>query len=249
MGVASSSRKRNADYDPQRKWGLSPAEGTAAPSTDATYIVAGHVVAGTAGKRDLFLSESVGREAQARAARQASSRDTDAMLKRLLKHDKEGMKAVQAAHEFAKNARDKEAKALGSDSRLSLEKKKKSEGRASENHGDGDGYVVFVDADRSTKNAYSAQVIKELGFDPTRGRRKVDDDPRKLYSKVRPSSKSPNGAFSCLLLFIGPADRAHVVSRAGQDQSGSSARRTRAVSCLSSEAKTFRKWKFRGRGI
>ena len=109
MGAGSNSLKRKAAYDPQRKWGLSPAEGTATPSADATYIVAGHVVAGTAGKRDLFLSESVEREAQARAARQVNSRDTDVALKRLLKRDKGGMNSVQAAHDFAKNAWDKEA--------------------------------------------------------------------------------------------------------------------------------------------
>ena len=48
----------------------------ATPSTDAMYIAAGHVVAGTAGERDLLLSESVRREAQ------ANSRDTDIALKR-----------------------------------------------------------------------------------------------------------------------------------------------------------------------
>ena len=61
-----------------------PCEETATPSADATYIVAG-----TAGKWDLFLSESVGREARARAARQANSHDTDVALKQLLKRDKE----------------------------------------------------------------------------------------------------------------------------------------------------------------
>jgi len=161
--------------------------------------VAGHVVAGAgSSKRDLFLSESVGREAQARAARQANSRDTDAALKRLLKRDKGGMKAVQAARAFAKNARDKEAKAPGRDGRPSLKKRKKGEeegdddvsddegGGASASESDGgDGDGASVDADRSTKNTYSARVIKELGFDPGRGLRKGDDDPQNVYSKVR----------------------------------------------------------------
>jgi minichromosome maintenance protein 10 len=211
MGVGSSSQKHKASYDPQRKWGLSPAEGTPAPSADATYIVAGHVVAGSgAGKRDLFLSESVGREAQARAARQANSRDTDAALKRLLKRDKEGMKAVQAARDFAKHARDKEAKkALGKDVKLSLLEKRGRRRKGEEEDGDDDDDEddvsddggsasntenddsdgIAADADRSTKNAYSARVIKELGFDPTRGRhkRKGDDDSQNLCSKVRPS--------------------------------------------------------------
>ena len=153
-------------------------------------------------KRDLYLSESVGREAQARAARQANSRDTDAALKRLLKRDKGGMQAVQAARAFAKNVRKKEAKAPGRDSGPSLRKRKKGEegegdddvnddegggsASASEND-DGDGAGVSVGADGSTKNTYSARVIKELGFDPGRGRRKGDDDPHNVFSKVRPS--------------------------------------------------------------
>ena len=63
----------------------------ATPSTDATYIVAGHVVAGTAGKQDLLLGESAGREAQ------ANSRDTDVALKRLLKRvDKGGGSAGES---------------------------------------------------------------------------------------------------------------------------------------------------------
>ena len=80
-------------YDPQHKWGLSPADGTDSLSADATSIVAGHVVTGIAGKHDL-LSKSVGRGAQGRAACQASLRDTDAALKRPPKRDKEEMKAL-----------------------------------------------------------------------------------------------------------------------------------------------------------
>jgi minichromosome maintenance protein 10 len=126
LGVGSSLQKRKAAYDPQRKWGLSPAEGSVAPPTDATYIVAGHVVAGAgSSKRDLFLSESVGREAQTKAARQANSRDTDAALKLLLKRDKAGMQAVQAARAFAKNGPKKEAKAPGRDGGPSLRKRRR----------------------------------------------------------------------------------------------------------------------------
>ena len=201
MGVGSNPQGRKAAYDPQRKWGLAPAEGgNVAPSPEvdgATYIVAGHVVAG--GKRDLFVNENVGREAQARAARKANSRDTDVVLKRLLARDKEGMKAVQEARKFAKNVLGKqnaEGKALRKDAASRKKRKKKGEG---DDMSDGDSESGIdggegcasesgdVSGDKPTKNAYSARVIKELGFDPTalkssRDGRRKDDGSR---SKVR----------------------------------------------------------------
>lgn len=191
MSIGSGSQRRKAAYDPQRKWGLSPADGSAAPSSavdGATYVVAGHVVA--AGKRDLFLNETVGREAQARAARQASSRDTDRTLKRLLARDGEGMKFVQEARRFAKKERAKritDGKPLGSQGLSRNEKRRKGDvgdgWSGSEEECEGDGPLP----DKPTKNAYSAQVIKRIGFDPTlqssRGRR-GDDDPANHYSKV-----------------------------------------------------------------
>jgi minichromosome maintenance protein 10 len=113
MGAGSSSQRRNkaAAYDPQRKWGLAPGDDSGTPSSStvegSTYVVAGHIVA--AGKRDLFLNETVGREAQARAARKAGSRDVDKTLKRLLSRDKEGMKAVQEARAFAKKMKSQQS--------------------------------------------------------------------------------------------------------------------------------------------
>jgi minichromosome maintenance protein 10 len=200
MGVGSNSQKRKAAYDPQRKWGLAPASEAAAPSSEAdgaTYIVSGHVVA--SGKRDLFLSESVGREAQARAARQATSRDTDAALKRLLARDKEGMKAVQEARRFAKNAQEKQNAAPGKD-KLSRAKKRKAQEQEQEQDRASNGGNGIDDSDECadesddasahksmSKNAYSARVIKNLGFDPTAlrsSRGQKDDDPGNIYSKV-----------------------------------------------------------------
>jgi len=211
LSVGSSSQKRKAAYDPQRKWGLSPAEGAAGPSSSsevqgATYVVAGHVVA--AGKRDLFVNENVGREAQARASRLANSRDTDAALKRLLARDKEGMRAVQEARKFAKNARDKQnadnGKAPKKDEPSHKKRKKREEEDGDDGVSDGESGIdegcasesdgASLDKDKPTKNAYSARVIKELGFDPTalkssRGRRKEDEGSRSLYTKVRPLSR------------------------------------------------------------
>jgi minichromosome maintenance protein 10 len=176
-------QKRKGSYDPQRKWGLSPADGSAAPSSaaieGATYVVEGHIVAG--GKRDLFLNETVGREAQARAARLAGSRDADMALKKLLARDKEGMKAVQVARRFAKTARAKQI--------ADGHEKRKDKGDVDEcgSEEEGESDDDELSNDKPTKNAYSAQVIKRLGFDPTlkssRGRR-ADDDPTNMYSKV-----------------------------------------------------------------
>jgi hypothetical protein len=194
LGTGSSSqRRKTAAYDPQRKWGLAPADDSATPSSTvegATYVVAGHIVA--AGKRDLFVNETVGREAQARAARKAGSRDVDKTLKRLLSRDKEGMKAVQEARAFAKKMKGQQSTATkpsGKEGVSGAKRKQKDDtdseaesGTQSEDESDGS-----LTTDKPTRNAYSAQVIKQLGFDPTRRSGKgqtVDDDPSSISSKV-----------------------------------------------------------------
>ena len=191
LGAGSTSQRRKAAaYDPQRKWGLAPAEDSPAPSSTAegaTYVVAGHIVA--SGKRDLFVNESVGREAQARAARKAGSRDVDKTLKRLLARDKEGMKAVQEARAFAKKIKDQQSTATkparkggSSGGKKNQEDDNFSEAESrSQSEDDSDG------SSKPSKNAYSAQVIKQLGFDPTRRSGKGqsrDDDPSSISSKV-----------------------------------------------------------------
>lgn len=204
MGASSNSQRHKAAYDPQRKWGLAPAEGgniaSSSEADGATYIVAGHVVA--AGKRDLFVNETVGREAQARAARKANSRDTDAELKRLLARDREGMKAVQEARKFAKDVLGKQNAEGGKAQSSSRRKRKKGEGdgvsdggsesesESSEIDGGCASESEGVSGDKPTKNAYSARVIKELGFDPTalkssRDGRRKNDESQNIYSKVR----------------------------------------------------------------
>jgi hypothetical protein len=211
MGVGSGSQKRKAAYDPQRKWGLQPANGSVgSPSSSQleggegpTYVVAGHIVAGgAAGKHDMFLKEKLGREAQARAARRTNSRDTDVALKRLLARDKEGMKAVQEARKFAvkAKAREKQRVANGKEALRKEEDGDRTGDSGSESSGNDDEEDddALADRPRSTKNAYSARVIKELGFDPTvkslrgsHGRHHEEGDeeepeaPRnEIYSKV-----------------------------------------------------------------
>jgi minichromosome maintenance protein 10 len=214
MGVGSGSQKRKAAYDPQRKWGLQPANGSVgSPSSSQleggegpTYVVAGHIVAGgAAGKHDMFLKEKLGRDAQARAARRTNSRDTDVALKRLLARDNEGMKAVQEARKFAMKAKAREKK-----QRIANGKEDKSDTGDSDSESSGnddeeddtsaDGPRSSTTTKTTTKNAYSAQVIKELGFDPTvkslrgsHGRRREEggdeeEEPEgsrnEIYSKV-----------------------------------------------------------------
>ncbi|KAH9055885.1 hypothetical protein EDB83DRAFT_2391703 [Lactarius deliciosus] len=194
MGAGSSSLKRKAAaYDPQRKWGLAPGDDSAPPSSvveGATYVVAGHVVA--SGKRDLFVNENVGREAQARAARKAGSRDVDKALKRLLARDKEGMKAVQEARSFAKKMKDQQNTAVkpsGKEGSSGMQKKQKEDDVSeadswTEEEDESDGAST---TDKPTKNAYSAQVIKQLGFDPTRRSAKGqgrEEDASSIYSKL-----------------------------------------------------------------
>jgi len=140
----------------------------------------------------LFLNENVGREAQARAVRKAGSRDVDKTLKRLLARDKEGMKAVQEARAFAKKMKGQQntaAKPSGKEG-LSGRKRKQNEDDVSEaesgteEEDESDGALT---TDKPTKNAYSAQVIQQLGFDPTRKSakgRSREDDASSIYSKV-----------------------------------------------------------------
>ncbi|KAG0694889.1 hypothetical protein DFH29DRAFT_297665 [Suillus ampliporus] len=140
--TTTSSKKRKADYDPQRQWGLQSSEASGSRGGNATYVVSGHVVSGS--NRDVsstFVAESMGREGQARAKRKLVQ-DADRELKGLLERDKEGMRAVVKAREIG-----------------AMTAKRTSDG-ASESD----------DAKTSkapqTKLAYSADIIKKLGFDP-----------------------------------------------------------------------------------
>jgi len=179
--------------------------------------VAGHIVAGgAAGKHDMFLKEKLGREAQARAARRTNSRDTDVTLKRLLARDKEGMRAVQEARNFGMKAKTRDKQRISNGKEVGKEEAdvgdSDSEGSGTDDEEDN----ALVDRPRSTKNAYSARVIKELGFDPTvkshrgnHGRRHEEGDEEgleasqnEIYSKVLSvSSQGCGGIHSCILFF------------------------------------------------
>ncbi|KAI9068995.1 hypothetical protein FKP32DRAFT_1560581 [Trametes sanguinea] len=158
-GGMSSLPKKKAAYDPSRQWGLKPereAEG-------ATYVVQGHVVSGS-DARSLYVAESVGRDAQAKAARKLSAVDQEKALQKLLARDKEGTKALMTAREFSK----RKEEGLSKDSK-GKKKQKADVPQAKDPESE--------DHKPSRKHGYSAQLIKQLGFDPTaKDGRKVKDE-------------------------------------------------------------------------
>ncbi|KAG6866330.1 hypothetical protein C0991_005797 [Blastosporella zonata] len=147
----SSAPKRKPAYDPARQWGLKP-EPTAA---SATYIVSGHIVNDSgADSRSLFATENIGREGQAKAARKMSKKAADRALVSLLERDKEGMKAVMKAREVGQRETDASS---GS---------KDTKGKGKGKDPKGKGRQADVETLPTARNAYTAEVIKNLGFDP-----------------------------------------------------------------------------------
>ncbi|KAI6037943.1 hypothetical protein EDC04DRAFT_2570506 [Pisolithus marmoratus] len=174
-GMSTSAvRKRKGDFDPSRQWGLKPE----ATPNDSTYVVSGHVVGGSAGS--LFVSERLGREAQAKAKRMLE-RNTDRELKSLLDRDKEGMKAVTKAREYAAQM-SKSSKATSS-GKVDKGKGKQKAARdlpSAENEAN----TSLAEASSSSaQQAYSANIIKQLGFDPAAKGGKRADDPS-LQKKI-----------------------------------------------------------------
>ncbi|PBK89178.1 hypothetical protein ARMGADRAFT_333214 [Armillaria gallica] len=138
-------KKRKPAYDPARQWGLKPedAEGS------ATYVVSGHVVKGS-GPSSLEVSENIGREGQAKAQR-LRAKDADKALQTLLDRDKEGMKAVIAAREFAQKG----------------DKKGKDDGKKRKRRDNEESSKTEPSTKESTsKSHYSAEMVKQLGFNP-----------------------------------------------------------------------------------
>jgi minichromosome maintenance protein 10 len=162
MSMSAVSKKKSA-YDPAHQWGLKPEE---SGGVGATYIVSGHVISGSSDTKSMYVSETIGREAQAKASR-VSAREADKALKALLEKDKDGMRAVLKAREVG--VKEKED---------SDQKKSKPLNATEGKDGNADNRPR-----RQQKNAYSADVIKKLGFDPTaKAGNKGDDAVKK---KVR----------------------------------------------------------------
>ncbi|KIJ13688.1 hypothetical protein PAXINDRAFT_176926 [Paxillus involutus ATCC 200175] len=169
--TASSTRARKHEYDPARQWGLKP---DPAASGSSVYLVSGHVVGGSSG--ELFVSEKMGRDAQTKAKRRLE-KDADRELKTLLERDKEGMRAVTKAREVA-------AKMLKESSGGKEKRKKVDKGKGKAVDEEEEGEEVDEGTDTGTvgpvapgKQAYSANVIKHLGFDPAAkaGQKRTED--------------------------------------------------------------------------
>jgi minichromosome maintenance protein 10 len=148
-GMSMNARKRKPDFDPRRKWGLKPLD----ESSGATYIVSGHIIGG--GARDsMYISESMGREGQAKASRKLAAREDARVLKALQERDTAGMKAVMKAREVGLAEKEEQRASKGS------EKGKKKASAA-------DAPAATPGASGAKAAAFSAQVLKQLGFDPT----------------------------------------------------------------------------------
>ncbi|TFK48282.1 hypothetical protein OE88DRAFT_1810580 [Heliocybe sulcata] len=159
MSANPGPKRKANDYDPRRQWGLKPELDS---GSGAVYVVSGHVVSGT-GAQDMYVGESIGREGQAKAARKLAAKDTDRMMKQLLKRDKEGMKTLVKAREFGLKSKS----AVGSKVDVKGKQKVRPEGDTD----------VGTATGEPSKNAFSAKMIKDLGFDPTNknGTRRVED--------------------------------------------------------------------------
>ncbi|EKM58109.1 uncharacterized protein PHACADRAFT_88712 [Phanerochaete carnosa HHB-10118-sp] len=176
-GMSAFAKKKPA-YDPSRQWGLKPDPD--ASTGGATYVVSGHIVSDRR-ESGLFVNETIGREAQAKAARKVSAKDADEALKKLLKQDKEGTRAVKAAREFGKKLVEKEV--LGDSGKGKEEAKDVAKTRRRDEN-DNDDSEDEKDK-KSVKNAYSATLVRSLGFDPTAkdGRRVADSEvQRKVWT-------------------------------------------------------------------
>ena len=178
--TSSSTYKRKTAYDPQRQWGLIPEDGSIGDG--ATYVVSGHVVSGTSSDpRTTYLTETIGRDGQAKAKRRLGGGQdaADRALKALLERDKEGMKAVMSAREAGK--------AL-----VKSEEGRKGRNKCEQGKGDLKGKRKQVADDvfdeepdacgaekteKKRQSSYSAGIIRSLGFDPSikMGPRRTDN--------------------------------------------------------------------------
>lgn len=121
----------------------------------------------------MYVGETIGREAQAKASR-ISAKDADRTLKALLERDKEGTRALLKARQASwrkDNAKDTDP---SSSKRQSDHVPSDSEEEESSSG-----------PHPSRKNAYSADVIKKLGFDPTsKAGKKSKNQVAELQKKV-----------------------------------------------------------------
>ena len=194
MSSSSSTHKRKTAYDPQRQWGLKPEDGSIGDG--ATYVISGHVVSGTSSDpRTMYLSETIGRDGQAKAKRKmGGGQDTaDRALKALLERDKEGMKTVMKAREAGKVLVKSEERRKGKGtSKCEQGKGKRIQVADDTEEGESDEELDVCEGEKKRQSSYSAGVIRSLGFDPSikMGQRRADN------------TKSQNKVYLSLLWYL-----------------------------------------------
>lgn len=234
----STAAKRKPKYDPARQWGLTPLESSlsADPNVGTTYVVSGHIVgsnsasgpnsnsnSGAGAGNGLFVGETLGREAQARAMRRARGRgEDDESVRTLLERDRKGggTRAVLAAREYMcaqekERARERErgekgtgtgqkGKGLGDENADRDEEMK----GASDGEGEGEG------GGKGQKDAYTATMIKHLGFDPA-----AKDRKRAVDSAMRARVRLPPSPLCLLrrLMYVGQLQAASAARSATRD--------------------------------
>lgn len=147
-------------------------------TSGSTYIVSGHIVSGS-DSRTMFMGENFGREAQAKAARKVAAADADKALKRKLMKDKKGAKAEEVKPEG------------------------KTKGKGKSPHS-----APETSEDKQPhRKAYSAQMIKQLGFDPAAKDGKSVKDAevqsrvwRSVWHRAQPRSCSASRSWMLSLL-------------------------------------------------
>jgi minichromosome maintenance protein 10 len=129
----------------------------------------------------MYVGETIGREAQAKASR-VSAQDADRTLKALLDKDKEGTRALFKARQAA-------ARKDGTNDTNSSSSRRESDSVSSGSEQEQGSPRLHS----PKKSAYSADVIKKLGFDPTsRAGKKSKQQVAELQRKVN----------DCLYLFL-----------------------------------------------
>jgi len=147
------------DFDPSSKWGLIPSSTSKNPRSDgsgATYVMSGNVVSST----DL-LHVSKKKEKQERARNQRTKEEREKrdeeLLKQLLRADSgtSGARNVMGARDYLK--------------RGTVGKDVKGKGKASQQDIELDEEEMKEEArkDKLKKGAFSVEMIKRIGFDPT----------------------------------------------------------------------------------
>lgn len=153
--TTTATHKRKHDYDPLRKWGLKPNDpGTASSgpggALGATYVFGGHVVSNSnVAASSMFVGETIGREAQARAKR------------------KMGNERVKEGEEMLVSRMVKKGRRKG-DGGVLVKGKRRAEREEEEEDGDEDESGSEGERrEKRIKPLYSAEFVKSLGFDPS----------------------------------------------------------------------------------